>query len=163
MKRSEGLVTLSRREVCTGLAGCLGIAIVASCGGDSGAPVDAPADSKGSGSGGACGTGATDVGAPSTFMMNKPVYFSSVRVFVVRDAGGLYALTARCTHEGTTTVIQTNDFYCPNHGAMFDFTGAVTRGPAITPLQHYAMCILPNGNVGVNTSMPVDKTVRLSA
>ena len=162
MRRTPELVTFTRREVCGGLAVCVGAAVVAGCGGDSsGVTADAPPDTGGSG--GACATGAADVGAPTTFTTNKPVYFSTGNFFVVRDAGGLYALTARCTHEGATTVAQTSDFYCPRHGAMFDFNGTVTRGPAVTPLIHYAMCMLPNGHVGVNTTMTVAKTTRLSA
>jgi nitrite reductase/ring-hydroxylating ferredoxin subunit len=156
------LVMLTRREVCGGLAACVGAVVISGCGGDSGnGAVDAPPDSTGSG--GACGTSATDVGAPSMFTANKPVYFSAGNFFVVRDSGGLYALTARCTHEGATTVIQTSDFYCPRHGAMFDFNGTVTRGPAVSPLVHFAMCMLANGHVGVTTSMSVAATQRLNA
>jgi cytochrome b6-f complex iron-sulfur subunit len=95
-------------------------------------------------------------------MLNKPVYFASKNVFVVRDTNGLYALTARCTHQGVTVVAHTSNFFCPGHGATFSFNGDVTLGPAATPLQHYAMCTLANGNVGVNMGMPVAKTVRLN-
>lgn len=131
------------------------------CGGDSSQTVDAPPPDS---SGAACGTtGITDVGAATTFTLNKPVYFASKNIFVVRDAGGLYALTARCTHQGVTVVARTSNFYCPGHGATFNFNGDVTLGPANSPLQHYALCTLPNGNIGVNTTMPVAKTVRFNA
>jgi nitrite reductase/ring-hydroxylating ferredoxin subunit len=161
MKRPPELVMITRREVCGGLAACLGAAAIAGCGGDSsGTAADAPMPDTG---GGACATGATDVGAPSTFTTGKPVYFSTGSFFVVRDAMGLYALTARCTHEGAITVAQTADFYCPRHGAMFDFNGTVTRGPATVALQHYAMCVLANGHIGVNTTMTVAQSVRLNA
>ena len=98
-RRSDALVTLTRREVCVGLAACLGAAIVGGCG-DSGnnSPTDAPLDSTGSGS---CSTSGTDVGTPATFVANTPKYFSTGNFFVVRDANGLYALTARCTHQGS--------------------------------------------------------------
>lgn len=163
MRRAPKLVTLTRREVCGGLAACIGAIVVHGCGGDSGGTPTAdapPPDSPGGG--GVCATGVTDVGTPSTFTLNKPVYFSSKNFFVVRDASGLYALTARCTHQGVTVVAQTSNFYCPGHGAKFDFDGNVTLGPANTPLQHFSMCMLANGNVAVDTSMPVAKTVRLN-
>lgn len=166
MRRTPGLVTLTRREVCGGLAACIGAIVVTGCGGDSGGmpATDAAPPSPDSSSGGTCATtGVTDVGTPSTFTLNKPVYFASKNLFVVRDAGGLYALTARCTHQGVTVVAKTSNFYCPGHGATFSFNGDVTLGPASTPLQHFAMCTLPNGNLGVDTTMPVAKTVRLSA
>jgi nitrite reductase/ring-hydroxylating ferredoxin subunit len=108
-------------------------------------------------------TGVTDVGAPSTFTSGVATYFSSGKFFVVRDAGGLYALTARCTHEGATCVTQSTHFYCPRHGATFSINGDPTSGPVITGLVHYAMCTLANGHVGVILSQTVAKTDRLVA
>jgi cytochrome b6-f complex iron-sulfur subunit len=158
MKRPDALFTLSRRQFCTGLAGCAGIAAVAACGSSSDGGVDAPAQS-----GGVCPTtGALDVGMPSTFMLNMPVYFSMGFVFVVRDANGLYALTARCPHQGFTTNVQGNNFVCPRHGSLFSFDGAVLTGPATQPLVHYAMCTLANGHVGVLTSQTVSASDRLA-
>jgi nitrite reductase/ring-hydroxylating ferredoxin subunit len=110
-----------------------------------------------------CGTGAIDVGAPSTFLTNKPVYNSTGRFFVVRDAGGLFAVTARCTHEGAICAVSGSDYRCPRHGALFTFDGTIVSGPVVTPLQHYAMCTLPSGNVGVDTTKTVAKSVRLVA
>jgi nitrite reductase/ring-hydroxylating ferredoxin subunit len=158
MKRSDALFTISRRQFCSGLAGCVGVAVAAGCGSSSGA-VDVDA----AGSGGVCSTAtALDVGAPSTFMMNVPVYFAAGFLFVVRDAGGLYALTARCPHQGFTTRVEGSVFVCPRHGSMFSFDGALLTGPATQPLVHYAMCMLDNGNVGVLTSQTVADTVRLN-
>jgi len=158
MKRSEALATLSRRHFCSGIAGCLGIALVAGCGGSDDAMIDAGT------SGGVCPTtGALDVGAPSTFMPNMPVYFADGFLFVVRDANGLYALTARCPHQGFTTRVQGMNFVCPRHGSLFSFDGAVLTGPATMPLVHYAMCTLASGNVGVLTSQVVPDTDRLDA
>ena len=166
MKRPDALVTISRRHFCGAIAGCLGIATVASCGGgggsSSGGGPDAGATADGQ-TGGTCPqTGARDVGAASTFMTGKPVYFQTGNFWVVRDAGGLYALTARCTHEGGTTVVKGSDFYCPRHGAQFDFNGTVVRGPANTPLVHLAMCTTASGNAGVISSQTVPAAQRLN-
>jgi Rieske Fe-S protein len=95
-------------------------------------------------------------------MANKPVYFSTGNFFVVRDSGGLYALTAKCTHQGTKVVVSGTQFSCPSHGATFTFNGAVTAGPANAPLVHYELCILANGNVGVTTTTTVAATTRLA-
>ena len=108
-------------------------------------------------------TGATDVGAPSSFTLDHPVYNSSGNFFVVRDSGGLYALSARCTHQGVTVVVDTGEFFCPAHGATFDFDGNVTGGPALANLVHYAMCTLSNGHVGVVKSQIVSQSQRLMA
>jgi cytochrome b6-f complex iron-sulfur subunit len=112
---------------------------------------------------GTCSGTETDVGAPSSFTTGNPIYFSSNKFFVVRDAQGLYALTARCTHEGATCVVQSGEFFCPRHGAEFTFTGAIIAGPVSSPLKHYAMCTLANGHVAVNTGMTVSASTRLNA
>jgi cytochrome b6-f complex iron-sulfur subunit len=157
------LVTLTRRQFCGSLAGCVGIASIAACGGSSGSTIDAPPPPIDGTTMGTCPTtGATDVGAATTFMTGKPVYFSQGNFFVVRDAGGLYALTARCTHQGGTVQVSGTQFRCPLHGATFTFDGTVTNGPASQPLVHYAMCMTASGNVGVQTSMTVASNVRLN-
>src|SRR4051812_28866048 len=160
MKRSPQLATLNRRDVCAGLAACIGALVIGGCGGDSGEAADAPTSDS---TGATCGTGAPHVGMPPTFVLGKPVYVASKNVFIVRDASGLYALTARCTHQGVTVTARTSDFYCPGHGATFNLDGAVTKGPATKALQHYALCTLPNGHVGVDTTKPVVATERLVA
>ena len=186
MKRAPGLV-VTRREFCAFAAGALAVAsctgsgpAAISTGGLSGGgddtPIDADGDqhdgNEGSGSGSGSGTdatcpssGATDVGAPTTFTTGTPVYFSSGKYFVIRDSGGLYAMTAVCTHEGATCDYESaqSDIYCPRHGATFSLTGAVTQGPATKALNHYAMCTLSNGHVGVISSQTVSATTRLDA
>jgi cytochrome b6-f complex iron-sulfur subunit len=157
MKRSDALIAISRRQFCSGLAGCVGIIAAAGCGSSDAQMVDAP------GSGGVCSTAtALDVGTPSTFALNTPVYFAAGFVFVVRDANGLYALTARCPHQGFTTRVEGSFFVCPRHGSEFSFDGAVLTGPAFQPLVHFAMCTLDNGHVGVFTSQTVPDSQRLA-
>jgi nitrite reductase/ring-hydroxylating ferredoxin subunit len=139
-------------------------------GGGGGGSGSGGGDGSGSGSGSGMAatcpsTGATDVGAPTTFTTGTPVYFSSGKYFVVRDSGGLYAMTAVCTHEGATCEYESaqSDIYCPRHGATFSLVGAVTQGPATKALAHYAMCTLSNGHVGVISSQTVSSTTRLDA
>ncbi len=115
--------------------------------------------------GGACTSGESpkDVGEGSTFTTDNPQYFSSGNFFVVRDAMGLYAMSASCTHAGATIEVQSPGFYCPRHGATFDIDGNATGGPAFTALPHYSMCIMSNGHVGVDTSKKVAQSTRLDA
>jgi nitrite reductase/ring-hydroxylating ferredoxin subunit len=127
------------------------------------AAVDAPGTID-SGTTATCpSTGASDVGAPSSFAVGKPVYVSTGNFFVVRDSGGLYAVSARCTHEGITVNDDGTQLVCPKHGATFTYNGDVTMGPAFFPLVHYEMCTLANGHVGVVTSQLVAETQRLMA
>lgn len=153
------LVSLSRRQFCGAVAGCVALA---SCGGSSGGAPDAMIGTDDAANGVCPTTGAIDVGAASTFVAGTPVYFSSGNFWVVRDAGGLFALTARCTHEGATTIIRSGEFYCPRHGSLFMFDGTVTRGPATRALSHFGMCITASGNVGVQTSVTAAATDRLN-
>lgn len=53
--------------------------------------------------------------------------------------GDFLAISAACTHEGTAVnfVAGSNLFHCPNHGAEFSKTGAVTKGPASSNLTAY--------------------------
>lgn len=159
MKRSDALIQISRRQFCSGFASCVGVVVAAGCGGSSGASaVDAPPDGAP-----VCGDqGTLDVGPPSMFVADTPVFFQMGLLWVVRDAQGLYALTARCPHQGFTTMIQNTVFLCPRHGSTFSFNGDLLTGPATAPLVHYAMCMLDNGNVGVLTSQTVAETERLA-
>lgn len=188
MRRVDGLYDISRRTFCAiAGAGGFGLVIGSCTDGSTGTvqtgglgtgpdaavkpPIDAP---KGSGAdaptGVACSGSPTDVGPATTFTLNNPVYFSSGNFFVVRDSGGLYALTAACTHEGATTCIGTQNgcsssgtvFFCPRHGATFTFDGAVISGPVFVPLAHYGMCDLANGHLGVMTSTMVAASARLA-
>lgn len=110
-----------------------------------------------------CPANARDTGKkPSDFVAGKPVYFQSIIGFVVRDANGLYALTAVCTHQGCTIASSGGGFSCPCHGAGFDINGAVTAGPARTPLKHYALCLSANGTVAVDTRTTVAAATRFS-
>jgi nitrite reductase/ring-hydroxylating ferredoxin subunit len=183
MRRAPGLIELSRRDFCAfacgvALVGCsdsdsssiVQTGALGPGGDDDGNPIDAPNQPPDDGSvtpdgstAGACIGTATDCGAPSSFIAGTPKYFSAGKFFVVRDSGGIYALTSSCTHEGATTIVQGSDFYCPRHGAQFTFNGAVVSGPVITGLAHYSACLLPNGNVGVQTSMKVSSSTRLVA
>ncbi len=58
-------------------------------------------------------------------------YSGSILVAHIKD-GSYIALSKVCTHEGSTVqyVAISNNVYCPNHGARFNTTGAVTQGPA---------------------------------
>ena len=179
MKRASGLIELSRRDFCA--FACLGVAISGCFDGGTGAVQTGALDGSGNGQGpdasvvptdgsmnpdgggATCSGTFTDVGAPSTFTINVPKYVSSIAMFVVKDAGGFYALTSKCTHQGVALNSTGSQFHCPAHGADFTFNGAVIDGPTSKALQHYAMCTLTNGNLGVETTMKVAATVRLVA
>jgi cytochrome b6-f complex iron-sulfur subunit len=61
-------------------------------------------------------------------------------VIVARTNSGTFvAVSAACTHEGTTLQYfsSINNFRCSTHGSMFNTSGLVTMGPATMPLMEY--------------------------
>jgi Rieske Fe-S protein len=103
--------------------------------------------------------------AATSFAVGTATFFSARRTFVCRDAGGLYTVTSICTHQGCDIdfVSQGSGFSCPCHGSRFNYVGAVTNGPAGSPLRHYEMCIAADGRLWFDTSRTVTSTVRVQA
>jgi Rieske Fe-S protein len=96
--------------------------------------------------------------------VNVPKYVSAIAMFVVKDSSGFYAMTSKCTHQGVTlNNYSGGSFHCNAHGADFDINGAVQDGPTSKALQHYSMCTLSSGNLGVETTIKVAATIRLMA
>jgi cytochrome b6-f complex iron-sulfur subunit len=83
---------------------------------------------------------------------------------IVRDEGGLYAISNICTHAGCTVRYEPQypDFYCPCHGAVFDQDGRPVSGPVDTPLVQYALCVLDNGNVAIDANETVPAGTRVA-
>jgi|SRR5579863_207989 len=86
---------------------------------------------------------------------------------VARDANGVYAMSAVCTHAGCLLDDSSNSIAaglgCPCHGSTFDGNGTVTRGPAGSPLQHYAVTIAADGSITVDGSQVVSASARTPA
>jgi Rieske Fe-S protein len=89
---------------------------------------------------------------------------SGANVIVGHDAGGVFAFSAICTHQGCVVNPPDNsgNSYCPCHGSLFDGNGMVLRGPAFFALSHYEIAICqqfvfvdPNTTVDPSTRTPV--------
>ena len=88
-------------------------------------------------------TGPVTAGNVSALPIRTLLVMSNV--VVARDANGVYAMSAVCTHAGcllddsNSTIA--SGLSCPCHGSTFDGSGTVTGGPAQSSLQHYAVTI----------------------
>ena len=84
--------------------------------------------------------------------------------WLIRDAGGIYALSAKCTHEGTRiNQVGASSFGCTCHGSQYDFNGGVTRGPATVALDHFQVSEPSAGAMlVVDPSLVVGASVRLT-
>lgn len=85
-------------------------------------------------------------------------------VVLGRDATGLYAMSASCTHAGCLISVagapNQESLSCPCHGSQFDANGAVTRGPAGAPLQHYQVDVASDGTITIHGDEPVSAETR---
>ncbi|WP_316847686.1 ubiquinol-cytochrome c reductase iron-sulfur subunit [Pedobacter psychrodurus] len=73
-------------------------------------------------------------------LLNNGGSLLSNGVIVAKTKTGAYIAVQRsCTHESYTLTYQSANsrFYCPNHGAIFSESGAVTNGPASRSLTVY--------------------------
>lgn len=100
---------------------------------------------------------------PTSFMAGSPLDYPEGTVrfdrerkaYVVGGGGGIYALSAVCTHLGCITryVSEENAIACPCHGSRFDVEGNVTHGPAPRPLPWLEVKLDAAGNLVVDTSV----------
>lgn len=74
------------------------------------------------------------------------------RIWVCRNASGLFVIYARCTHLGCTPDWKPseNKFKCPCHGSGFDVEGFNYEGPAPKPMLRCHLELDPTGQVVVD-------------
>jgi Rieske Fe-S protein len=149
---SDGATCTRRRALC--VACCtMGVALIGAvapaCGPQTGSPP----------------TGPVPAGNVSELSVGAMHVISNV--VVARDADGVYAMSAICTHAGCfvsdTSGTIAAGLTCPCHGSAFDGEGVVTRGPAPVALAHYAVTIAADGSITVDGSQPVAASTRTPA
>jgi len=107
--------------------------------------------------------GPIPAGNTANVAMGSLALVAGENVFLARDAGGLYAMSAVCTHAGCLVSEpsgSTADAVCLCHGSVFDRNGAVVRGPAGSPLQHYQVDVAADGTITIQGGIPVDAGAR---
>jgi cytochrome b6-f complex iron-sulfur subunit len=109
-------------------------------------------------------SGPIAAGNISTVPVGTLTAVSGEAVAIGRDAQGLYAMTLICTHEGcdmsSEGSVSEQGVDCNCHGSQFDADGNVLRGPAQTPLQHYAVTVDSAGAITIDASTDVAESVR---
>lgn len=86
-------------------------------------------------------------------------------VYLVRDAAGIYALSASCLHQGGRITPAGGGFACSCHGSQYNLGGTATVGPAPvgSVLQHYEVReSSPGAVLVIDLAKPVAASVRLS-
>jgi len=78
-------------------------------------------------------------------------------VWVVREAGGFYALSARCTHLGCrlrhVASSEQARFHCMCHGSLFSLEGEVLRGPASRHMERVYLAQAADGTLLVDPAL----------
>ncbi len=108
-------------------------------------------------------TRGVDVGPVTMFGASTWTLLRTQTLIVGRDAGGLYAFSALCTHQScTVTPASDGTSNCACHGSTFDAVGRVMRGPASEDLDHYLVSVCA-GRVRVDRSVIVPLATRVAA
>ncbi len=151
-------VNLDRRCFCTG---ALIAGLTLACGGG-GYPAPPPASTPPPS--GPLTTTDTKAGLLAAATGTVRDYRNLGNFFLIRDATGIYAITAVCTHMGCTVGAPVGtQITCPCHGSQYDLNGGNTLGPAIQPLAHFQVTEASAGGLlVVNTAQTVVATARLS-
>jgi len=143
----------SRRVFLHVLGGSAGLGVASLCG---------LGCSNATGGNGPAGT--ISAGNVSDVAVGSIAAVDGMSVAIARDEGGLYAMTLICTHQdcdmqydGTVTP---DGLTCTCHGSEFDVNGAVTRGPAVTALEHYEVTVDSAGEITINADQVVDASTR---
>ena len=105
---------------------------------------------------------------PSTsFIAGTPLDFSEgvvrfqkeKKAYVIGTSGGVYALSAVCTHLGCIARYKSDEkvIACPCHGSRFDLEGNVIHGPAPRPLPWLDVTEDAQGNLVVDTGIVIPR------
>ncbi len=97
------------------------------------------------------------VGYPSEYGEVGTVYTQwkqRGRFWLIREAGGIFALSTVCTHLGCTPnwLAMEAKFKCPCHGSGFHRNGINFEGPAPRPLERFRIFLAEDGQIVVDKS-----------
>ncbi|SPF31517.1 Rieske domain protein [Candidatus Desulfosporosinus infrequens] len=88
---------------------------------------------------------------------------AKARVWVRRDALGVMALVATCTHLGCEVNYhpEKKEWLCPCHGSIYDVEGRPISGPAPKALPRVAVELQKDGSLMINTAKQVGMEFRI--
>lgn len=100
------------------------------------------------------------VGHPEEYPVGSERRLEAENFYVFRDAAGLYAVSAVCTHLGCTVARSPEGFACPCHGSRFGPSGKVLGGPAPRPLPWLEVTRAADGQLAVLADNEVPEGTR---
>ena len=96
------------------------------------------------------------IGLPGEYRVGEALTPKGRNIFISRRPEGFVAISAICTHLGCIVKRDQGGYICPCHGSVFDADGAVTGGPAPTPLKWHPLSFAPDGQLVVDEGSAVD-------
>ena len=105
--------------------------------------------------------GPVAIGAAKDYPVGSYTYAENARAYVARDAAGLYAVIAVCTHLGCTPRVEADQLVCPCHGSRFMRDGTLVNGPAARPLDRAWIGVGADGQLIVDRGRIVGPDFRL--
>jgi Rieske Fe-S protein len=72
---------------------------------------------------------------------------------VARENGKIYAMSARCTHKGSTVAVKNGVLICPKHGSHFHDDGKPYSGPAKVALFRLPISKNADGHIIVDNDV----------
>jgi cytochrome b6-f complex iron-sulfur subunit len=104
-------------------------------------------------------------GSPADYPDGTVRFNREHRAYVIGGAGGIYALSAVCTHLGCITRFVSDEgvIACPCHGSRFDLEGNVIHGPAPRALPWLEVEADATGTLVVDTSISIQRGKVLKA
>jgi cytochrome b6-f complex iron-sulfur subunit len=104
---------------------------------------------------------------PADYALDTLTLEQVARVYIGRDARGLFAINATCTHLGCTVRhvggdLAPTQFECPCHGSKFDTEGRVLTGPATRALERVQLTMSNDGHVVVDRAAVASVDFRLA-
>jgi cytochrome b6-f complex iron-sulfur subunit len=102
---------------------------------------------------------AFSAGAPADYPEGTVRFNKEKKAYVLGGSGGVYALSAVCTHLGCITrfLSDQNVIACPCHGSRFDLEGGVVEGPAPRSLPWLQVGTDASGLLIVDTGIVVPR------
>jgi Rieske Fe-S protein len=102
-------------------------------------------------------SGIGDVGKTTVYMRARNAAIDGPAPEGIPGTADFIAISTRCMHLGCPVryVEASARFICPCHGGVYDFTGKVSGGPPVRPLDHFYVRER-NGNVEVGPRYSVN-------
>jgi Rieske Fe-S protein len=107
-------------------------------------------------------------GTASGVGLNTLTVVAAAPVAIGRDAGGIYAMTLVCTHQGCDIPhsgggsVTFNRIHCGCHGSEFNGQGVVQLGPATRALDHLQVTADAAGALTIHGDQVVPASERLN-